>query len=236
MFSNVEKERLYSTGNDDLDELLERAFCEGYEYAQREFSKKSHKEYIEREKERNKERDELLKKTTPREEAQASIMFEDTDSAGKGRYARNQMKSGLVGAAAGAIGGAVAKNKVKKLANTKKGLVIAGGAYVGNKIAKIATHKRNEKIKDEIWEKGDKEQLNYLKSKPKDKRKIEKDYIPIGWRVDKKGNYLKEKDYYPYDKSKNKSRLDDMESTVRVRRGLKKEIDKETKRREKERK
>jgi hypothetical protein len=32
-----EEERLYSTGNDELDELLERAFCEGYEYAQREF-------------------------------------------------------------------------------------------------------------------------------------------------------------------------------------------------------
>ena len=35
---NYEEERLYSTGNDELDELLERAFCEGYEYAQREFA------------------------------------------------------------------------------------------------------------------------------------------------------------------------------------------------------
>ena len=34
-----EEERLYSTGNDELDELMERAFCEGYEYAQREFAK-----------------------------------------------------------------------------------------------------------------------------------------------------------------------------------------------------
>ena len=33
-----EEERLYSTGNNELDELLERAFCEGYEYAQREFT------------------------------------------------------------------------------------------------------------------------------------------------------------------------------------------------------
>lgn len=32
-------EKLYSTGDDELDELLERAFCEGYEYAQREFGK-----------------------------------------------------------------------------------------------------------------------------------------------------------------------------------------------------
>jgi len=39
MFSNVEEEKLYSTGNDELDDLLERAFCEGYEYAQREFGR-----------------------------------------------------------------------------------------------------------------------------------------------------------------------------------------------------
>ena len=38
LYSNYqEEERLYSTGNDELDDLLERAFCEGYEYAQREF-------------------------------------------------------------------------------------------------------------------------------------------------------------------------------------------------------
>ena len=43
LFSNVEEERLYSTGNDELDELLERAFCEGYEYAQREFGNKENK-------------------------------------------------------------------------------------------------------------------------------------------------------------------------------------------------
>jgi hypothetical protein len=31
------EERLYSTGDYELDEMLERAFCEGYEVAQREF-------------------------------------------------------------------------------------------------------------------------------------------------------------------------------------------------------
>ena len=31
-------EKLYSTGDDYLDDLLEKAFCEGYEYAQREFA------------------------------------------------------------------------------------------------------------------------------------------------------------------------------------------------------
>ena len=41
--SEYEEERLYSTGSDELDELLERAFCEGYEYAQREFAEKEEK-------------------------------------------------------------------------------------------------------------------------------------------------------------------------------------------------
>ena len=33
-----EDEKLYSTGDDYLDEMLEKAFCEGYEYAQKEFA------------------------------------------------------------------------------------------------------------------------------------------------------------------------------------------------------
>ena len=51
MFSEMEsnnnnevQEKLYSTGSDELDELLERAFCEGYEYAQKEFGKAERKE------------------------------------------------------------------------------------------------------------------------------------------------------------------------------------------------
>ena len=34
----VESQKLYSTGDEELDDLLEKAFCEGYEYAQREFA------------------------------------------------------------------------------------------------------------------------------------------------------------------------------------------------------
>jgi hypothetical protein len=43
MYSEYEEERLYSTGSYELDELLERAFCEGYEYAQREFAEEDEK-------------------------------------------------------------------------------------------------------------------------------------------------------------------------------------------------
>lgn len=38
-YDEYEDTRLYSTGDDELDELLERAFCEGYEYAQKEFGR-----------------------------------------------------------------------------------------------------------------------------------------------------------------------------------------------------
>ncbi len=37
-YDEYEDTRLYSTGDSDLDDLLERAFCEGYEYAQRQFA------------------------------------------------------------------------------------------------------------------------------------------------------------------------------------------------------
>lgn len=40
LFSGNEEERVYSINDYELDELLERAFSEGYEYAQREFGKK----------------------------------------------------------------------------------------------------------------------------------------------------------------------------------------------------
>ena len=38
-YSEIEDTKLYSTGDDELDDLLERAFCEGYEYAQKEFGR-----------------------------------------------------------------------------------------------------------------------------------------------------------------------------------------------------
>ena len=42
-FINSQEEKLYSTGDEMLDNLLERAFCEGYELAQREFGARDRK-------------------------------------------------------------------------------------------------------------------------------------------------------------------------------------------------
>ena len=37
LYSENQEEKLYSTGDEMLDNLLERAFCEGYELGQKEF-------------------------------------------------------------------------------------------------------------------------------------------------------------------------------------------------------
>lgn len=47
-YNEYEDEKLYSTGDSELDDLLERAFCEGYEYAQREYSLKNNLKAIPR--------------------------------------------------------------------------------------------------------------------------------------------------------------------------------------------
>ena len=39
----IQEEKLYSTGDEMLDNLLERAFCEGYELAQREYAEEEKK-------------------------------------------------------------------------------------------------------------------------------------------------------------------------------------------------
>ena len=45
-FINSQEEKLYSTGNEMLDNLLERAFCEGYELAQREYAEEEKKNKV----------------------------------------------------------------------------------------------------------------------------------------------------------------------------------------------
>ena len=57
-----EDERLYSTGDDYLDDLLERAFCEGYEYAQYEFADKEDDENSDEDEDNKKKKSGLGKK------------------------------------------------------------------------------------------------------------------------------------------------------------------------------
>ncbi len=156
--------------------------------------------------ERNKERDKLLEKASDRERAQAQIMFDDTDSAGRERFRRNQFKSGLLGLGTGYVAGKVINNKRVGSGKDPKRAIVIGSAFIGNQIGKGITRRKDVRTMEEIWNKGDKEVIDYLKSSKKDRRKKEKDYVPIGWRVDKKGNYLK--DPIPYDKEQNEERIE----------------------------
>jgi hypothetical protein len=191
--------------------LRQKEFRAG-EHGDKEWEKNKKEEI-----ERNKERDELLKKSSDRERAQANIMFDDTDTAGRERFIRNQIKSGAIGLGTGYIAGRVINSKlIKPGSNWKKNAIVAGSAIIGSKVAKGITRRKNVRTMEEIWNKGDKEVMDYLKSSKEDKRKKEKDYSPIGWRVDKKGNYRETP--IPYNKEHNEERIEVYKDREKVRR------------------
>lgn len=194
--------------------LRQKEFRAG-EHGDKEWEKNKKEEI-----ERNKERDELLKKASDRERAQANIMFDDTDSAGRARFARNQLKSSALGAGSGYVAGRVINNRLKKAGKDPKRIVVIGGALVGSEVGSRITRRKNVRTMEEIWNKGDKEVMDYLKSSEKDKRKKEKNYTPIGWRVDKKGNYRKTP--IPYNKEHNEERIEVYKDREKVARYINK--------------
>lgn len=143
--------------------------------------------------ERNKIRDKKLKKLNLHDRMVAQTMWDDTDEAGRARYRRNQAVSGLVGGLVGGGLGNVAANVAGVNGGRKKLAATVGGALVGRGAARHMTHKKNRRIMEKIWDKGDKEQMDYIEADSKKKKQLEKDYKPIGWRVDRKGEYWKEK-------------------------------------------
>lgn len=143
--------------------------------------------------ERNKIRDKKLKKLNLHDRMVAQTMWDDTDEAGRARYRRNQAVSGLVGGLVGGGLGNVAANVAGTNGGRKKLAATVGGALVGRGAARLMTNKKNRRIMEKIWDKGDKEQMDYIEADSKKKKQLEKDYKPIGWRVDRKGEYWKEK-------------------------------------------
>jgi hypothetical protein len=81
-----EDERLYSTGDDYLDELLEKAFCEGYEYAQREFGNPA-----------NKAAKRAYELSKGRESLKGSVKWNDKIALQTGRYNSTGMNIDLGG-------------------------------------------------------------------------------------------------------------------------------------------
>lgn len=132
IYTNNYEERIYSTGNSELDKLLERAFCDGYEYAQREFTKYDETDNLKR----AKDSDILAEK--------------EKEGEGYGEVVNKGLKGALVGGAGSAAVAALAglaASKGKKTLNVKDlGKIAAAGAGIGGLLgANNAAKKRNKK-------------------------------------------------------------------------------------------
>jgi len=138
--SYYEDERLYSTGDCELDELLERAFCEGYEYAQREFAKS--------------EEDEEEK--------------ESFSSKAKKKYKRHAAAAGTLAAAGGTVYsagklGEYIEKKAKTKRTGKEGLELGAKAIKDEKRAKeLAKEIKNAEMLEKLG-KGMQEPLKFFK-------------------------------------------------------------------------
>ena len=181
------KERVYSVTMTE-DEL--KLFSEFLE--QREFE--SRKEVWEREKkeeqERNKERDEIIKKLPKEDQEHAEKMWQDADSAGRIATRVRDRDNGYLGAGAGylvaKVGKKVAKNAGKTVKHGK--LITAGAMIAGSNIAKRAGWKKSERIGQDIWNEGDRRLMEFIKSDKKTREKMKKEYEPIDcfWRKENK--------------------------------------------------
>lgn len=126
-------EKLYSTGNDNLDSLLEKAFCDGYEYAQREFSKEE-KEDV---------RMDVAREILDAQEAGNRDKVREL----KKRFVKKDRRLGkIIGTTAGALGGGLLAGQSKK---AKAGAVIAAsgagalaGRIIGGGIGRRASNDR----------------------------------------------------------------------------------------------
>lgn len=157
-----EEERLYSTGNDELDDLLERAFCDGYQYAQVEFAEKEDKK--DKEDSADDKDNEMklgdkvniwaLKKLNTKK---------DREALAEGHRHGNWHKAGVqsakwtggLGALAGGIAGAGATpgGVGRKALGAAAGAAVAGGlyggaGYVGTRIGGGLRNVKNELSRD----------------------------------------------------------------------------------------
>lgn len=151
-----EEERLYSTGNDELDDLLERAFCDGYQYAQVEFAEKEDKEddWSAKDDREMKLGDKAeiwsLKKLATKKDREAIV-----EGHRHGNWHKMGVQSAKYGGGTGAIGGALVGAKVAKGGIGKKAIgaavgaatgatAVGGGSYVGARVLGVGKNVMNE--------------------------------------------------------------------------------------------
>ena len=176
--------------------IRQKAFSESkriadeYDFKDEEWAENTKKEAA-----RNKIRDQEMKKLTPREQKIARYIYQDVDNAGNRQFEKNQNKSRAIGAGIGTALGAVTSIAVARKMKGKGKIPAAAfyspiiGAATGALVANKATEKKNRRVAEKIWEKGDKEQLDYITSNKKKKRDFINSYTPIENRVDRKSDY-----------------------------------------------
>jgi len=150
----------------------------------------SRKEVWEREKKeetkRNEERDRLLKKLPKEDQEHAARMWRDTDAAGRAASAAIDRDHSLLGAGAGYLAARAGKAMFRKAGKTVKHgkLISAGSALLGAQLAARAGYKKSERIGQDIWNEGDKREMDFIKADKKTREKMKKDYKPISplWR------------------------------------------------------
>lgn len=134
---------------------------------------------LEEEKERNKERDELIKKLPEEEREHVARMWRDVDESGRLTVKTIDRDNGIIGGIAGVGTGKLVSKFGLKGKHPKK--LMIGGYLVGDTIGNLAGRKRSEEYGEDIWDKGDEEILEYLKEKdPEKRKKLRENYRPIG--------------------------------------------------------
>lgn len=166
------------------------------------FNDKEWEENTKKEQELIKLRNKKMKNLNKHERKIAEEIYQDVDDAGNKAYEKNQNKSRAIGAIIGTAAGAGVTAIMAKKAKGK-GMVspiafytpaagLAGGMMIGDALTK----KKNRRIAEKIWEKGDKEQMNYITANKKKKAAIVESYTPIGHRIDKNGDDIEPKKKY----------------------------------------
>ena len=136
-----QEEKLYSTGDEMLDNLLERAFCEGYELAQREYAEEEKKKI----KELDKRNIEALKKLYDKDEELKDIHLKQVDEDPETRKEGNKQnlrkgtkKAVKIGAAGTAAASGLTYGLSRLLGkDRRKSAKFAGDALVGGAIGSL---------------------------------------------------------------------------------------------------
>ena len=157
-FINSQEEKLYSTGDEMLDNLLERAFCEGYELAQREYAEEEKKiKWL------DKKNIEALKKLYNKDEELKNIRLKQVDEDPETRKEGNKqdlrrstkasVKGGIAGSAAtgglayglSRLSGHDRKESAKSAINSLGAVAIGALTSVG---VKRLIHKHDNKVRE----------------------------------------------------------------------------------------